>query len=189
MSSNLCFDVSPFLPINDVINNLEKTKNLSVNGCKVHVEYLDNDFVTQYPYHYLEHAYNRFIAKNKEVYKVDNMLKFNVERFRLKNISLNKLIPICYAGLFCVNKEVIRENSVDFYNNIMSILIYEIRRLGIHNKPIDQGLFLERLWLSIFNYQKYNKNYLPLKVTDYKLENYKLINYVKNFLICLFVIR
>lgn len=27
MSSNLCFDVSPFLPINDVINNLEKTKN------------------------------------------------------------------------------------------------------------------------------------------------------------------
>jgi hypothetical protein len=27
ISSNLCFDVSPFLPINDVINNLEKTKN------------------------------------------------------------------------------------------------------------------------------------------------------------------
>ena len=27
ISSNLCFDISPFLPINDVINNLEKTKN------------------------------------------------------------------------------------------------------------------------------------------------------------------
>jgi hypothetical protein len=27
MSSNLCFDVSPLLPIKDVINNLEKTKN------------------------------------------------------------------------------------------------------------------------------------------------------------------
>jgi hypothetical protein len=27
ISSNLCFDVNPFLPINDVINNLEKTKN------------------------------------------------------------------------------------------------------------------------------------------------------------------
>ena len=27
ISSNLCFDVSPFLPINDVQNNLEKTKN------------------------------------------------------------------------------------------------------------------------------------------------------------------
>jgi hypothetical protein len=27
ISSNICFDVSPFLPINDVINNLEKTKN------------------------------------------------------------------------------------------------------------------------------------------------------------------
>jgi len=27
ISSNICFDVSPFLPISDVINNLEKTKN------------------------------------------------------------------------------------------------------------------------------------------------------------------
>jgi adenylosuccinate lyase len=27
ISSNLCFDVNPFLPINDVLNNLEKTKN------------------------------------------------------------------------------------------------------------------------------------------------------------------
>jgi hypothetical protein len=169
---------APFYFSNPPKPVLEKTKNLSVNGCKVHVEYLDNEFITQYPYHYLEHSYNRFIAKNKEVYKVDNMLKFNVERFRLKNISLNKLIPICYAGLFCVNKEVIRENSVDFYNNIMSILIYDVRENFIYGKNLDHGLFLEKLWLLIFNYRKNNKNYIDLNVKDYLTHDQDLV--IKN---------
>ena len=48
---------------------------------------------------------------------------------------------------------------------------------------MDQGLFLERLWLTIFNYKKYNKNYIPLKVKDYKLENYTITakNNICNF--------
>jgi hypothetical protein len=37
---------------------------------------------------------------------------------------------------------------------------------------MDHGLFLERLWLVIFNYKKYNKNYIQLKVKDYLLQNY-----------------
>jgi hypothetical protein len=106
------------------------------------------------------------------------MLKFNVERFRLKNISLNKLIPICYAGLFCVNKEVIRENSVDFYNNIMSILIYDVRENFLYGKNLDHGLFLEKLWLLIFNYRKNNKNYLDLNVKDYLTYDQDLV--IKN---------
>jgi hypothetical protein len=48
---------------------------------------------------------------------------------------------------------------------------------------MDQGLFLERLWLVIFNYKKYNKNYIPLKIKDHKLENYTLTpkNNICNF--------
>ncbi len=171
-------DEPPFYFSNPPKPVLEKTKNLSVNGCKVHVEYLDNDYVTQYPYHYLEHAYNRFIVKNKEVYKVDNMLKFNVERFRLKNVDLKKLVPICYAGLFCVNKEVVRENSVDFYNNIMSILIYDVRENFLYGKNLDHGLFLEKTWLLIFNYRKNNKHYIDLNVKDYLTHDENLV--IKN---------
>jgi hypothetical protein len=154
---------------------LEKTKNLWIKGCRVHVEYLDNDYVTKYPYYYYEDAYTKFINKNKLVYNVNNMLKFNVERFQLKNVDLEKLIPICYSGLFCVNKEVIRENTVDFYNNIMSILIYDVRENFINGKNLDHGLFLEKLWLLIFNYRKNNKNYIDLNVKDYLNRNEDLV--------------
>ena len=160
---------------------LEKTKNLWIKDCRVHVEYVDNNFTTYYPLHYLENSFNRFINKNKEIYKVDNILKFNIDRFRLKNVDLNKLVPICYAGLFCVNKEVIRENSLDFYNNIMSILIYDIRKNLFYGKDLDHGLFLEKLWLLIFNYRKNNKNYIDLNVKDYLSYDQDLV--IKNNLI------
>jgi hypothetical protein len=160
---------------------LEKTKNLWIKGCRVHVEYVDNNFITFYPLYYLENSFNRFVNKNKEVYKVDNILKFNIDRFRLKNVDLNKLVPICYAGLFSVNKEVIRENSFDFYNNIMSILIYDVRENFLYGKNLDHGLFLEKLWLLIFNYRKNNKNYIDLNVKDYLSYDQDLV--VKNNLI------
>ena len=43
---------------------------------------------------------------------------------------------------------------------------------------MDHGLFLEKLWLVIFNYKKYNKNYIPLKVKDYEIKKVDAI--VKN---------
>ena len=49
-----------------------------------------------------------------------------------------------------------------------------------HNKHnIDTGLLLERLWLSIFNYQKNNKYYLKLSSKDYKI-NYNILNIANN---------
>jgi hypothetical protein len=98
-------------------------------------------------------------------------LKFNVDRFRLKDVDLDYLFPVCYAALFSISKEAILNNNVDFYNNIMSILIYDIRNVA-RNKKMDHGLILEKLWLVIFNYKKYNKNYIPLKVKDFLLQNY-----------------
>jgi hypothetical protein len=151
---------------------LDATKNLWINGkARIHVQYLNNDFINLYPYHYNDNAYIKLIEKFKSLYGIENPLKFNVERFRLKDVDLDYLFPMSYAAIFAVNKESIQDNSVDFYNNIMSILIYDIRP---SNKPLDQGLFLEKLWLVIFNYKKYNKNYIKLKVKDYKLKNYTL---------------
>ena len=150
-----------------------ETKDLWLGDAPIHVEYMDNYFVTQYPFHYTENYFLKLITRVQELYGIENPLKFNVDRFRLKNVNLDYLIPVCYAALFCVDKEVIRENSVDFYNNIMSILIYDIRNYNGVSK-LDHGLFLEKLWLVIFNYMKNNKNYKPLKVKDYLIENYKL---------------
>ena len=162
---------------------VEATKNLWIDGkARIHVEYMDNNFTPMYPYFYTDIMVIKLVEKFKSVYGIENALKFNVERFRLKNVDLDYLFPVSYAAIFAVNKQPIQDNSVDFYNNIMSILLYDIRP-GIFDKPMDQGLFLERLWLTIFNYKKYNKNYIQLKVKDYKLENYTITakNNICNF--------
>ncbi len=180
---------NPPLPI------LNETKNLWINNNPIHVEYLDNDFVTRYPYMYLQDHFIKLNNLFKKLYNVDNVLKFHLDRFRINNIDLNDLIPVCYAALFSVNKNVIKDHSVDFYNNIMSLLIYDMRynerylnkingiKKSINNytvgeakklRMIDLGLYLEKLWLVIFNYKKYNSNYLTLKISDFPIYNYKL---------------
>jgi hypothetical protein len=157
---------------------VEATKNLWIDGkARIHVEYMNNNFVSIYPYFYTDIMVIKLVDKFKSVYGIDNPLEFNVKRFRLKDVDLDYLFPVSYAAIFSINKEAIRDNSVDFYNNIMSILIYDVRP-GIFNKQMDQGLFLERLWLVIFNYKKYNKNYIPLKIKDHELKNHTLT--VKN---------
>jgi hypothetical protein len=156
----------------------EQTKHLWLGKkARVHVEYMNNDFISVYPYFYMDTSIQKMIYGVKSLYNIENPLKFNVERFRLKDVDLNYLIPMCYAAIFSVNKEAILDNSVDYYNNMMSILIYDVRNI-LKNRKLDHGLFLERLWLVIFNYKKYNKNYLNLKVKDYTLEDKNLI--VKN---------
>jgi hypothetical protein len=158
---------NPPLPI------LKETENLWFDKkSPIHVEYMDNNFATLYPFHYIENNFIFLNNKIKSSYGIDNPLKFNVERFRLKDVDIDYLFPVCYAALFSISKEAILNNNVDFYNNIMSILIYDIRNVA-RNKKMDHGLILEKLWLVIFNYKKYNKNYIPLKVKDYELKDYE----------------
>jgi hypothetical protein len=174
----------PYYFYNPPKHLLDETKNLWIKGSPVHVEYLDNNFVTKYPYFYSQYHYIKLVQLVKYYYNIDNVFKFFVERFRLKNVDLDDLFPVCYAGLFSVNKNVILENSVDFYNNIMSMLLYDFRfnvrysnDYSIVNKsikPIDWGLFLEKLWLVIFNYKKHNKHYITKKAKDFPLYNYNL---------------
>jgi hypothetical protein len=176
-------DEPPHYEPNPPNPTIKATKNLWFsNKARVHVEYLNNDFVTLYPYHYTDIQINRLVDKFKNVYNIENALKFNVERFRIKDVNLDYLIPFCYSAIFSVNKQVILNNSVDYYNNIYSILMYDIRP-GFLGKPMDQGLFLERLWMLIFNYKKYNKNYLAIKSNEYAVTTQNLIvkNNVINF--------
>ena len=163
---------------------LSLTKNLHINNNRVHVEYMDNNLQPCYPlYNHINIFPPTFSDIMKKIYKIDNIMEFNIKRFRLKNIDLNKLIPFCYSALFSVNKNVILENSIDFYNNIISILIYDIRTNNecgryCQNGYLDHGLMLEQLWLVIFNYKKNNKNYLDLDVKDYLISESNLI--IKN---------
>jgi hypothetical protein len=166
---------------------LDKTQHLWIKNNRVHVEYMDNEFRTVYPFYYAEDYYVRLIENVKKLYNIDNILKFNVDRFRLKNVDLNELFPVCYAGLFAVSKDVIKQNSVDFYNNIMSILIYDVRYLD-NNKILDHGLFLEKLWLLIFNYKKNNKNYITLYTKDFEIYDKNIKTKNNSILFKIFVI-
>lgn len=153
---------------------IEATKNLWFSkNARVHVEYMDNNFITLYPYHYYDSGIDIYIKHNKLLYNFKNPLKFNVERFLIKDVDLDYLIPFSYSGIFSINKQAILDNTIDFYNNIMSIVLYDIRNIA-PNVKIDHGYFLERLWLVIFNYKKYNKNYIHLKISDYLLKKYEL---------------
>ena len=188
----------PYYLSNPPIPVLEKTKNLWIKKSPVHVEYMDNNFCTRYPYIYQQHHFIKLVELVKKIYNINNVLQYFVERFLLKNVDLDDLFPVCYAGLFCVNKEIILENSIDFYNNILSMLIYDIRYdtrffkngnvISKNTKSVDWGLFLEKLWLVIFNYKKHNKNYINLKVKDYPIYNYNLTVKENNIKIKLFVI-
>jgi len=155
---------------------LDETKNLWIKGNPIYVEYIDNNFITRYPYTFNDEIFMKLVKLIKKYYNTDNVFKFFIERLRLKNVDLDDLFPICYAGLFSLNKEVILENSVDYYNNIMSMLLYDIRIDKRYNnkKLLDFGLFLERLWLVIFNYKKHNKNYINMKIKDFPLYTYNL---------------
>jgi len=175
--------VPPHYEPNPPLPTIEATKNLWFDKkARVHVEYMDNNFLTLYPYHYFDFNHKIYIEKNKLLYNIKNPLQFNVERFLLKDVDLDYLIPFSYSGIFSIDRKPILDNSIDFYNNIMSIILYDTR--NIHpNKKIDHGYFLERLWLVIFNYKKYNKNYIHLKANDYLLQKYELNikNNISNF--------
>ena len=165
-------DTPPYYEPNPPHPTIEATKNLWFDKkARIHVEYMNNEFLTVYPYHYMDLYIYNLMKKIKSSYGIENPLKFNVERFRLKDVDLDYLIPFSFSAILSVNKEAILQNSVDFYNNIMSILIYDIRNFT-PNRKMDHGLLIERLWLVIFNYKKYNKHYIPLKVKDYLLQNY-----------------
>jgi hypothetical protein len=162
--------IKPFLFYNPPLPVLNATKNLWINNNPIHVEYLNSEFITCYPFTYYQNHFIKLIELMKKLYNTKNILQFFINKFNLKNIDTNDLFPVSYAGLFSVNKNVILDNSIDFYNNILSMLLYEVKYKN-NKTPIDFGLFLEKLWLVIFNYKKYNSNYIHLYAKDYTIFN------------------
>jgi len=155
---------------------LNETKYLWIKKkYHIHVEYLDYDFQTKYPFYYREYYFQKMVEFLKIKFKTDNILEYLIKKLNLKNVNSTELFPICYAGLFSVDKKIILENSLEFYKNIQNVLINE-KVYITDNKQLDWGLFLEKLWLVIFNYKKNNK--YCKSVNNYKLFNPKLI--IKN---------
>lgn len=154
------------IPPKSVVN---KTQNLWINNNKVYVEYFDNDGVTFYPdYYYSEFIY-KYINDIQKIFKFKSYIKFIKDRYKLTNINISLLQPMCYAGLFAVSKKIIKSKKIDFYKNILKLLLEDYEKYNI-----DSGLLLERLWLIIFNYQKYNKHYKKLYVKNYEIKNINL---------------
>lgn len=150
---------------------LNETKNLWINNNPIHVEYMDNEFATRYPFMYIEDYFVKLNNYMKKSYNTENVFKFLVEKYLIKNIDFDDLFPVCYAAIFSINKEAILDNSIDFYNNILNTILYDIRfNISSKNKKLlDHGLYLEKLWLVIFNYKKYNKNYIKLPTKDFPI--------------------
>ena len=145
------------------------TTHLHINNLKVHVEYVDNDFITQYPMYEYDSGNIQNMKKFMKSVNTDNILKYTIKRLKLINVNDKDLFPFSYAAIFSVNKNVILNNSKQYYENIMDFHMNDKR---IDNQ--DFGYIVERLWLVIFNYKKYNSTYEHVKVKDYLLTNIEL---------------
>lgn len=141
-------------------------------GTKLLVPYFDNDFQIRFPFLYLYNKFNvNFFDKTvKKVLKTDNILEYYKKKLHIENIDLKYLLPYNHSATFCIERNVIRERNIKFYENCLKILL--------DTKEFDFGFVLERLWLTIFYYEKYNCNYLKLLVNDHKIKD--LVYNIKN---------
>jgi len=144
-------------------------KSLWINNINIYVEYYNKDGFVLYPHFYRDYSILNDINYFNSIFEFKSILKFMKDRYKLNNIKLNTLVPMSYAAIFSVSKEAILSRTKKFYENILYLLIDDYNKY-----KIDTGLLLERLWLSIFNYQKYNKLYKKLNSKDYSIQYYNL---------------
>jgi hypothetical protein len=134
-----------------------------------YIDYLDNNFQPNNIYYYNYFSEVTINNIKKELNEKD-LLKYYIKKLDISNIKDKYLLPTSYSALFSVKKYIIQKRNINFYKNILNILL--------DTKKFDMGYILERLWLMIFYYNIYNKNYLPLLKKDYQLTNisYKIKN-------------
>ena len=94
------------------------TTHLHINNLKVHVEYVDNDFITQYPMYEYDSGNIQNMKKFMKSVNTDNILKYTIKRLKLINVNDKDLFPFSYAAIFSVNKNVILNNSKQYYENM-----------------------------------------------------------------------
>lgn len=145
--------------------NLQAMKKYWINDINIYVEYTNINFVPVYPYIYFNNIYyniNKIITTYNLYDYIKNILK-------IKSFNKKYLIPVFYTGIFSVDKNIVHKNNIDYYKRILYFLLYDKQI-----KNIDNGYIIERLWLSIFNYQKYSKNYLKINADKYTIYNKEL---------------
>tara|TARA_B100000902_G_C27236121_1_gene877503 strand:- start:212 stop:1303 length:1092 start_codon:yes stop_codon:yes gene_type:complete len=151
-------------------NKVYRDRYFKTNKTNLFVTYVNNDFVVRYPF-FIYNSFNiKFFNNIKKILNVNNLLDYYKKKFNLTNIDLNNLMPYSYSAIFSVNKKIIKERSLNFYKVILNELV--------NTTKFDLGYILERLWLSIFFYDKYNKKYKKLLLVDYKIidHEYEIYN-------------
>lgn len=132
---------------------------------KLLIPYFDNNFQIRFPFLYLYNKFNvNFFDKTvKKVLKTDNILEYCKKILKIENIDLQYLLPYNHSAIFCVEKNIIKKRNIKFYENCLKVLQ--------SIKEFDFGFIFERLWLTIFYYEKYNTDYLKLLVSDHKVKD------------------
>ena len=152
--------------------NIRKLLNTSKKGA-IYVEYLNNNFIPCYPGYWYNHDMENLITIIQRKYKTKNIVEYLKKKLNLSFLSEKYLLPVNYGALFAVNKEIILKHNQSFYSHLNNVLL--------NTYDFDMGYFYERLWLSIFYYQKYNSYYQPLLVSKYNISNFVLYPSKKEF--------
>lgn len=154
------------------IELLYKTKYLEIDKIPTYLDYNNYFFKTVYPIYYTNISLDIIINKIQEKY---NLIDYIINELGLKNIDKNYLIPVSYAGIFSVNNKLILNNDINFYKKILNYLLYDKQIDGV-----DNGFIIERLWMSVFNYQKYNSHYKKIESKKFIIDD-KILKIKNNY--------
>jgi len=137
---------SETIPSKELVKVAEKTTDY---GLKYLVSRINRNLQIVGPVAFDDMGINQFIEDHKHIYPsqaqmtlVDAFLK----RCGLTSLISSDTIPFTFAGLFKVNREVIRVHSKETYSN----MLYELTL--IHPQGGLNGYILERTWLHLFAY-------------------------------------
>ena len=161
-------------PLNSTLDIDESLRNLSyitINDEKIHIDYVNNDFIPCYPIYWYNMNFENYIDDIKKMYKTNNVYKYYQKKLNLNMFDSKYLIPINYAAIFSVHKSLILKNSIQFYKNMNKVLL--------ETTKFDLGYIYERLWMIVFGFHKYNSHYKQLTVKEHEAKD-KIIYPKKN---------
>jgi hypothetical protein len=156
------------LPYYGVVGEDYYDKKYWIKNKRINVVYLDSAMNIVYPHYFLISWFQYYIDEYLKKIKCSNFYELIRSKYGIP-LSNKFCIPFCFSAIFAVHRDLIRQHSVAFYKNLMEILLEDDKKYNF-----DSGFIFERLWLTIFNYQKYNPLYQELKLQDFKIKFRKL---------------
>jgi len=142
---------SDTIPSKEVILRSEK---LTEYGLKYMVTKINRNLQIVSPVAFDDKGINEFIEDHKHIYPKQadmNLVNAFLDRCKFpfydSSLDLDSLIPFSFAGLFKINREVVRVHSKETYINMLRELTL------IHPQGGLNGYILERVWLYIFGYR------------------------------------